>query len=100
MEMTKKTFPANLKSFEVFPLKFFDDDFKHIIDSCTDISTVTDEASAAAKNIWSLVMNDSSSGSSDNDLFRYPDEMKDMHSGFSYSISCDKVMIKSRVLHG
>ena len=92
LEMMKNISPAALKSFEVFPLQFVDDDFKQIIDSCTDISTLTDEASAAAKNIWYLVMNDYSSGSSENDLICCPDEMKEVNSGVSYSISRDKVM--------
>ena len=55
-------------SFEIF-----DDEFKQIIDFCANIRTVTGEASAANKNIWSLVMNDSSDDNSENDLLCYID---------------------------
>ena len=73
LEMIKKVSPDSLKSFEVFQMQFFNDDFKHILDSCSDISTVTNAASAAYNNIWSFVMNDYSSYRSDNDLLRYLD---------------------------
>ena len=91
MLMVKTISPAALKSFEVFQLQSVDDDLKNIIELCTNLRMVTNEESAADNNIWSLVMNDSSDESSDNDLLCYLDEIKEVHSGFEYRISRDKV---------
>ena len=89
--MMKSMSADALKSFEVLQLKFFDDDFKQILDACTNITTVTNDESATAKNIQSLVMNDSYDYSSDNDILRYLDKIKEAHSGFDYIISRDEV---------
>ena len=51
LEMMKRMYPDALKSFEVLQLQFVDDDFKQILDSCTDIIKVTDDESATAKDI-------------------------------------------------
>ena len=49
--MMKSMSADALKSFEVLQLKCFDDDFKQILDACTNITTVTNDESATAKNI-------------------------------------------------
>ena len=89
--MMKIMSPDALKSFEVLQLKCFDDDFKQILDSCTNKKSVTNDELATAKNIQSLVMNDSYDYSSDNDILRYLDKIKEAHSGFDYMISRDEV---------
>ena len=89
--MMKSMSPDALKSFEVLQLKCFDDDFKQILVSCTYKKEVTNDESATAKNIQSLVMKDSYDYSSDNDILCYLDKIKEAHSGFDYMISRDEV---------
>mmetsp|Transcript_22195 Transcript_22195/g.33814 ORF Transcript_22195/g.33814 Transcript_22195/m.33814 type:complete len:1088 (-) Transcript_22195:54-3317(-) len=97
LAMIKKMDNEAMGSYDSFKLQFVDEEFQSIINCTSGLNIVTDEASAAAKDIWFQVMNQSSSNN-DRDkaslLLTYLNEMKSMYDGFDFRISydiCDRI---------
>ena len=81
--------PAEARSsYEVFRSQNTDKQFEKIFENCDEFKSISDEAAAAAKDIWRTVMNASSESDGDvTILLTFLKEMKKMYDGFDYRVS-------------
>ena len=78
------------ESYQLFSAQFVDDDMSAIFRNADSLATVTDEAAAAARSVWQIMMNKShDDGSVDSLLVQFLNEMKELYSGFDFRISND-----------